>query len=62
MTANIKFNTKEIELMYNILVRVKIKYEKSTEYREWIDVESLNSLITRFKGIDLDMKIMEALS
>lgn len=47
---NIRFSKTELELIYKILVRVKVKYNKSldTGY-SWIKPELLDSLIQRFK-------------
>lgn len=47
----INFSKDEIELMYNILIRVKTKCEKdlSSQYN-WINKKTLDGLINRFKS------------
>jgi hypothetical protein len=47
----INFSKEEIGLMYNILIRVKTKYEKdlSSQYN-WIDKKTLDGLTSRFKS------------
>lgn len=47
---NIRFTKLEMELIYKILVRVKIKYNKSMDSNyNWINRELLDGLINRFK-------------
>lgn len=47
---NIRFSITEIKLIYNILTRVKAKYNKSLDSNyNWIDTALLDSLINRFK-------------
>ena len=47
---NIRFSMKELELLYKILIRVKTKLLKSlnSDYN-WINTETLDNLIQRFK-------------
>lgn len=47
---NIRFSNSELELMYKILSKVKSKYNTSLDSNySWINMETLNGLITRFK-------------
>jgi hypothetical protein len=46
----IKFSKPEMKLIYNILIRVKAKYNQSLDSNyNWIDTALLDSLINRFK-------------
>jgi DNA polymerase III delta prime subunit len=57
---NIRFSKLECELIYKILVRVKAKYHASLSSNyNWINIETLDSLIKRFKFNLNDAQIKE---